>query len=91
MKKLYVESYDGKTFVEGVYTLNFVYATGILEDRAGYDIVCAKNPLDDFYLIEDFITVLPDGEEFVSIAISHNSYILIVAKDDKETLERLSK
>ena len=69
MQKLYVENCNHETFVVANMCCNYVYAHGILEEKAGYDIVCYPET-DTFDYendrIEDVIAVLSNGEEIKS-------------------------
>ena len=95
MKKLYVEGANYKTAVPAPYTTHYVYAHGLLESKAHYDIVCAAE--DDFNFrddrVEEVVAVLPDGTEMEAVLffwhefsetddIKYDVYVLETMKEE---------
>lgn len=103
IRRYYIENQDHKTAVKCHETLHFVYAHGILEDLADYDIVVVptKKDCDLSERVEKCIAVLPDGREvnatlynwIYRIGADHYVYShgLLVASDDKEAIEHARK
>jgi len=95
-QELYIENSAGHCYLDDidrtcVKTCHYVYADGILEDKAGYDIVLYNaNDGFDFNTVrkEDVVAVLSDGTKIESVLFFWGSHGLLIAKDDKEGLLR---
>ena len=88
-QKLYIEDGERHCYLDrsSAETCCFVYAHGLLEDRAGYDIVVYNNKYGfDYKTVrkEDIVAVLSDGTEIESVLFFWGSHGLLIAKDDEE-------